>query len=57
MSSSICNDIVNPIYGSGVKMTQDINPIYVRLGRSYPMNSKNISFVDIGLVKAVLDLI
>ena len=42
--------IVNPIYGGGVKMTPDINPIYVGLERSCPRYSKNVSYVDVGLV-------
>ena len=28
----------------------DINPIYAGLERSYPRDSKNVSYVDVGLV-------
>ena len=44
------DSIVNPIYGCGVKMTPDINPIYAELERSCPMDSKNVSYVEVGLV-------
>ena len=47
--------IVNPIYG--FKITPDINPTYVGLGRSCPRNSKNVSYFDVGLVYTGLDLI
>ena len=40
-----------------IYVTPDINPIYVGLGKSFPRDSKNISFVDMGLVKTGLDLI
>ena len=56
-SVGIWDGIVNPIYGCGAKITPDINPIYVGLGKSFPRDSKNISFVDMGLVKTGLDLI
>ena len=46
----ILDDIVNPIYGCGVKINQDINPIYVGIKRSFPDDSKNASFIDMGLV-------
>ena len=36
--------------GVGVKMTPGINPIYAGLERSCPKDSKNVSYVDIGLV-------
>ena len=49
-SLGIWDGIVNPIYGCGVKMTPDINPIYVGLERSCPRDSKNVSYVDAGLV-------
>ena len=42
--------IVNPIYGCGVEITPDINPIYVGLERSCPKDSKNVSYVGLGLV-------
>ena len=38
-------------------MATDINPIYAGLERSCPRDSKNVSYVDIGLVKTCLDLI
>ena len=49
--------MVNPIYGCGVKMTPDINPINTGLERSCPRDSKNVSYVDVGLVQTCLDLI
>ena len=33
-----------------VKITQDINPKYDGLERSCPRDSKNVSYVDVGLV-------
>ena len=39
-----------------VRMTLGINPIYAGLGRSCPRDSKNVSFVDVGL-ETGLDLI
>ena len=42
--------IVNPIYGCGVKINPDINPIYAGLERSCPGDSNNVSYVDVGLV-------
>ena len=38
--------IVNPIYGCGVEITPDINPIYIVIEMSFPDDSKNVSFVD-----------
>ena len=49
-SEVICDGIINPIYGCGVKMTPDINPIYAGLKRSCTRDSKNVSYVDLGLV-------
>ena len=49
-SLGIGDDIINPIYGCGVKMTPDINPINAGLERSWPRDSKNVSYVDVGLV-------
>ena len=49
-SIGIWDGIVNPIYGCGVKMTPDINPIYAELERFCPRDSKNVSHVDVGLV-------
>ena len=47
----IGDSLVNPIiYGCSVKITQDINPIYVGIERSFPDDSKNVSFVNMGLV-------
>ena len=40
------NNIFNPIYESGDKIT----PIYLGIERSFPDDSKNVSFVDMGLV-------
>ena len=50
MSVGIWDSIVNPIYGCRVKMAPDINPIYAGLERSCPRDSKNVSYVDVGLV-------
>ena len=41
---------INPIYRCGVKMNLDINPIYAELERFWPRDSKNVSYVDMGLV-------
>ena len=49
-SVGIWDCIINPIYGCGVKMTPYINPIYVGFERSCPRDSKNVSYVGIGLV-------
>ena len=38
-------------------MTLGINPIYARFERCYPTDSKNVSYVDVGLVQTCLDLI
>ena len=38
-------------------MTPYINPIYVGFERSCPRDSKNVSYVDVGLVKTCLGLI
>ena len=38
-------------------MAQDINPIYAGSKRSCPRDSKNESYVDVGLVKTCIDLI
>ena len=46
----IWDGIVNPIYGCGVEITPDINPTYVGLERKCPRDSKNVSYVGIGLV-------
>ena len=56
MFVGICDGIVNPIHGSGVKMTPDINPMYAGLQRSCPRVSKNV-YVDVGLLQTGLDLI
>ena len=49
-SHGIGDSLINPIYRCIVKTTQDINPIYFGIERSFPDDSKNVSFVDIGLV-------
>ena len=49
-SLGIGDDIINPIYESRVKMAPDINPIYAGFERSCPQDSKNLSYVDVGLV-------
>ena len=46
----IWDGIVNPIYGCGVWMAPYINPIYGGFERSCPRDSKNVSYVDVGLV-------
>ena len=55
-SVGIWDGIVKPIYGCGVEITPDINPIYVGIEMSFPDNSKNVSFIDMGLEKAVDNL-
>ena len=45
-SVGLRDGIVNPIFGCGVEITSDINPIYVGLGRSCHRDSKNVQFVD-----------
>ena len=42
--------IVIPIYGCTVRMTPGIDPIYAGFERSCPRDSKNVSYVDVGLV-------
>ena len=49
-SHSIGDILINPIYGCSVKITPDLNPIYVRIERAFPEDFKNVSFVDMGLV-------
>ena len=49
-SVDIWDVIVNPIYRYGFEKTPDINPIYVGLERSCPRDTKNVSYVGIGLV-------
>ena len=44
------NVIAVPIYGCEVEITPDINPIYVGLERSCPRDSKNVTYVVVGLV-------
>ena len=46
----VWDGIVNPIYGCLVKMAPYIHPIYAGLERSCPRDSKNVSYVDVGLV-------
>ena len=53
-SHGIGDSLINPIYRCSVKITPDINPIYVGIERSFPDDSKNVSFIDMGLVWAVL---
>ena len=38
-------------------MTPGINPIYAGSERSCPRDSRNVSYVDVGLVQTCLDLI
>ena len=49
-SVGIWDSIVNPINGCGVEITLGINPTCVGLERLCPQDSKNISYVGIGLV-------
>ena len=46
----IWDDIVNPIYGCGVKITPDMNHKNDGLKCSCTRDSKNVSYVDVGLV-------
>ena len=39
-SVGIWDGIVNPIYGCGVKIAPDNNPVYAGIESSYPMDSK-----------------
>ena len=48
-SVDIWYGIDNPINGYGVETTPDINPLYVGLERSCPRDSKNVSYVGLGL--------
>ena len=57
LSGGILYGIGNPIYGCRVRITPGINPIYAGLKRSCPRDSKNVSYVDVGLVQTCLDLI
>ena len=43
-SVGIWDGIVNPIYGCGVTMAPDINPIFAGFERSCPRDSKNVSY-------------
>ena len=56
-SLGIGDGIVNPMYGCRVKMAPDINPIYAGLKKSCLRDSKNVSYVNVGLVQMGLDLI
>ena len=49
-SDGIGDSLINPFYGCSVKITPDINPICVGIEMSVPDNSKNVLFVDMGLV-------
>ena len=49
-SLGIWDGIVNPTYGYGAEINPYINPIYGGLGRSFTRDSKNLSFVDVGIV-------
>ena len=49
-SQVIGESLINPIYGCSVEITPDSNPIYVGRERTFPDNSKNVSFVDMGLI-------
>ena len=46
----IGHNFIKPICECGVNTPPDINPIYAGLERSYPRDSKNVSYVDVGLV-------
>ena len=46
----ILKKIFNPFYGCGVKIAPYINPIYAGLEKSCPRDSKNVLYVDVGLV-------
>ena len=49
-SVGIWDSIVNPIFGCGVEIILDVNPIYVRLERTCTRDSKNVSYVGVGLM-------
>ena len=40
------------LYLCGVKMTPDINPLYAGLERSCHRDSKNVSYVNVGLASS-----
>ena len=42
--------LCNPTYECRVRMTPGINPIYAGLERYCLRDSKNVSYVDVGLV-------
>ena len=48
-SVGIWDGIVNPIYGCGVKMAPDINPIYAGFERSCPDVSKKVWHLYVSL--------
>ena len=48
-SVGIWDGIVNPIHRYGFEITPEINPRYIGLERSCPMDSKNVSYVDVWL--------
>ena len=48
-SLGIGDDIINPIYGCRDRMTPGINPIFAGFERCFPRDSKNVSYVDVGL--------
>ena len=47
---SFLDCIANPIFGCGIKITPEVDPLYVWLEKSSPCDSKNVSFVDVGIV-------
>ena len=47
-SHGIGDSLINPFYGCSVKITPHNNPIYVGIERSFPDNSKNVAFVEMG---------
>ena len=49
-SLGIWDGIVSPIYECQVEITPDIDPKNVGLGRACLGDSKNVSFIDVGLV-------
>ena len=49
-SAGIWDGIVNPIFGCLVEIIPDINPIYFGLEMYCPGDSKNVSYVSLGLV-------
>ena len=56
-SHGIGDSLISPMYRCSIKISRNINPIYVGIERSFPDDSKNVSFAEMGLIQAVLQII